>query len=556
MTRATLNHRPPPSAASSGTPRVEAPPNVGTPPSPSNSSGRRRTSVLVNAGANVLRCGVAIGVMFLLTPHIIRTLGADRYGLWMLVGALVGYLELLDLGFATATVRFVGACGRPEDVEPRNRLVSTLLLAYLVLGGVVLLAAHWVGATWAAGLPVDDARLFGWVFALLAWKSATSLPMSLFQGLLFGQQRICLVSVVRATWSLLFGVGACWALSAGHGLAGLAWATCLTAWGEQLSLLAVCWRVTPGLRIGLRRIDAKLLRDVMGFSLFALVTNLSTAALLRTDPILIQWYLPLSAVAVYALALKIAEQLLLLTKQAVNAFSPLLAELGGAGNEREIRQVWLDSTRMSLLAMLTFAGPIVGWAPELLTLWVGEEFRGAAPLLAVLGAALLIRIVHECGANVLAMTGRHRLVAMVALASAVLNVGLSLAFLPVWGLAGVAWGTFVATALTAVPLLSIVCRERALAGREFLLGTIWPAMRSAVALGAWIAALRCLVVPSNWLELFLLLAICAVVPPLAHWSLARRATARDQRAGEARRWNTLEIRLHARQGDCCEGDVR
>jgi O-antigen/teichoic acid export membrane protein len=64
------------------------------------------------------------GVGFLLTPFLIGRLGADSYGLFLLVTSVSGFLGVMDLGLGQATVRYVAYyCGR-EDLAGINRCVG------------------------------------------------------------------------------------------------------------------------------------------------------------------------------------------------------------------------------------------------------------------------------------------------------------------------------------------------------------------------------------------------------------------------------------------------
>src|ERR1700727_1404262 len=68
---------------------------------------RKRVSVRRNVSTNYLVQVTLVAVGFLTTPPLIHHLGIIRYGVWALIGSLIPYLELLELGFANATIAFV-----------------------------------------------------------------------------------------------------------------------------------------------------------------------------------------------------------------------------------------------------------------------------------------------------------------------------------------------------------------------------------------------------------------------------------------------------------------
>ena len=71
-----------------------------------------------NVLANWASLVVGTVVSLFLSPYIVHTLGDTAYGVWVLVGSLVGYLGLLDLGTRGAVTKYVAtyhAARRHED---------------------------------------------------------------------------------------------------------------------------------------------------------------------------------------------------------------------------------------------------------------------------------------------------------------------------------------------------------------------------------------------------------------------------------------------------------
>ena len=74
---------------------------------------------VTNAFASYARFGVSVAVVFFITPLFIRVLGADSFGLWSLVFALVGVVGLLDFGLLTTTTKYVAESKGRRDVRRR-----------------------------------------------------------------------------------------------------------------------------------------------------------------------------------------------------------------------------------------------------------------------------------------------------------------------------------------------------------------------------------------------------------------------------------------------------
>src|SRR5262245_7293697 len=83
---------------------------------------------------------LGIAISFFMMPFLIGHLGERMYGLWTLVGSILGYYGVMDLGLSSAVSRFISrAIGRrdPEDIK---RTICTGFYLFLGLGLLCVLA--------------------------------------------------------------------------------------------------------------------------------------------------------------------------------------------------------------------------------------------------------------------------------------------------------------------------------------------------------------------------------------------------------------------------------
>ena len=62
--------------------------------------------LLTNTFSNVSVLVIKLGITFLLTPVIVRSLGNYDYGIWEIIGSVLGYMGMLDLGLQPTISRF------------------------------------------------------------------------------------------------------------------------------------------------------------------------------------------------------------------------------------------------------------------------------------------------------------------------------------------------------------------------------------------------------------------------------------------------------------------
>jgi O-antigen/teichoic acid export membrane protein len=483
----------------------------------------RTLRVAINALTNYGRFAIAIIVFFLLTPFIIDKLGPDDFGLWSLIFSVIGFLGQLDLGFGTAVVKYVAECKGAGDVERRNQLLSTLAIVYFALAviaaaGVVALSLFFDRIFAIPADQQDKALRVLWIIATRA--VVLNLPLSLFKGILFGEQKIHLLNLVQAVSTILYGLAAWFILDHGFGLITLAWVNLGAMVIEHIAYVFLAYIYVRDLKISFSMVRGEFLKEAFSFSLFTFIVSVSALILLRTDPIIVKLFLPLSAVAVYAVALKISEYSHLLTKQFINVLSPLVAELKGSGEDEKIRFLLVNVTKFALVpaAVLTVAGYALG--REAIVFWVGPKFSGSWPVLALLMTAMMLAVPQMVASNVLTMTGHHKFTAYAAIASMFINIGLSLALVRPLNLVGVALGTLVATVIVdVVVIIGKACRLHGVSLGSYIRRVGPAALLPGGCQLAVTLALKKWMVPSSLIQLALLALPGVVVYGVVFWLL-------------------------------------
>lgn len=495
------------------------------------------------AVANYLRLGVTAASQLLLIPAVIRHLGSEAYGLYALVVSALGLCALLEFGAGVGALKAVARAGEAEDREAhgaRNATLSTLLVVTGGIGLVVLgvLLALLPSAPALLRVPAarqDEARalllLLGLRAAVLPW------PLGVFRSALVGRGDVALANGVQAAAALLYAVAGLVLLPRGLGLVGFGALSLAGFLAEHAAYVALCWRRIPSLRLSPRLFERSRLRDAVALGGAQTLVSLSGILLLRTDPLIVGWRLSLEAVAVYAVALKVAEQGLVVVKQFANALPPVVAALDRRGDRAGLGRLLVDGSRLSLLPAGLVGLPLLCFGGDLLALWVGPSFAAAGPALAVLTLAMVLTAPQMVFTSLFTYTGRYAWTGRVAALAAVVNLAASLALVGPLGLVGVSLGSLVAVVL--VDLLyagSLAARAHEVSrtrlfvhglGRPMLAGLVAAAV--APGLGALLptAGWASLIAKGVLLDLAFLLAfaLVAVRPAERARALARIARA-------------------------------
>jgi O-antigen/teichoic acid export membrane protein len=459
---------------------------VGTDPT----TGQRiQQRILLNTASNTVAKILALGTGFLLTPFILGHIGPTDYGLWVLIGSVLGYGTLLDLGIAGALIKYIAqyvAEGRREDV---GKLIATALRLYAGLGAVALtacLALAPLFPSWFA-VPGEKRATAVQLVVVMGIGLAVSIPAVVPSAILRGLQRYDLGSLVSSLGTLLFVAAAVAVLLAGGGVVSLAGVSVATTILAQILALWLIRRTAPWMRLGWAGGERSLMRVLGSFSIWLFVEDMMWRVQTRTDEIVIGAFLPISVITPYSIARRLGEIPQLVTDQFMKVLMPVASELHAERDMARLRSLFVAGSRVTLAVVVPLAAVVILLARPLLTVWVGPEYADAAILVALLGLATLIDTSTWPAGAVLQGIGRYRAIALLSVVAAAANLGLSLLLVRPLGVLGVAVGTLVPTAVVRLALvfpyaLRVMRVSAAEAVREIFLPALLPAIPAIAVL--------------------------------------------------------------------------
>ena len=454
-------------------------------------------NLMTGTATKYVLLAVNLGLGIVLMPFTVRHLGTSDYGLWMLVASLTAYFQLLDLGYGSGLVRHVAEADARGDIPRINRLLSTFASVYAVLG---LVAAAGIAALIVLVVPrfphlsAGQIRTGQLVLAILGIRMAIGFPMTVFGAATTARQRFALNNTVAIAVALVNGAVTYVVLSSGFGLLTLVGSTAAVGLASYGAYVWTARRAFPELRLRLSSFDRTLVYDVTVFSAYLFIIDVAVQIGFNFDNVVIGAALGTSAVAVYAVVLRLADYQRQLACQFNGLLFPITVRLGAGRQAAALESMLVEGTRIALVLVTGVTVCAIGFAGPLLAVWMGPAFETGVVPFYILAVTGIVLVGQGPLGNILLGTGRHRLVAFVSLGEALANLALSVMLVRRFGMLGVAVGTGMpVVAANLFILLPAACRQFGMTSTAFLRRIV-----GAPAAGILPAVAACVVLRSGF----------------------------------------------------------
>jgi O-antigen/teichoic acid export membrane protein len=257
--------------------------------------------------------------------------------------------------------------------------------------------------------------------------------------------------------------------------------------------------------------DRATFRMLARFSLLKFANNVSTNTVMQIDKVLVGALLSLAAVGYYFVPLQLAQRLTTVVGAVAVAFLPAASALHGRADRERLVELYLRATKVVAVLGLPLASLLVVFAHPILQFWIDPHFADKATLtLQALAVGYGINIFSTIPAITSDSLGRPGVTAAFSVASAALNVCLSLLLIPRFGILGAALAITI-NSVVLVPYFLLYVHRHVLAVPVALVVRRSIAGPLAAAALSWVPMLmlRGLVNGPATLVLALVLGFCA-----------------------------------------------
>lgn len=306
---------------------------------------------------------------------IINAMGLADYGIFGVIGDIVGILYMLNGALTTGSSRFITyALGEGDKQKTRDTFVTTLTI-HLIFAGVLLLLGEGVGIWYINNqMVIDPSRIQAAqvVLQLTLLSAVINITQVPFTSLIVAHERMSIYAWLAIADALL-KLGIAFALTKWGGDRLILYAFLILIQGILTTIFlrgycSYCFEECV-MRVGLKR---GLFGEISRFVGWNMIQNIITALNNQGLTMLIAAFFSPVVIAARAIAIKVlitATQFITNFRQAMN---PQIVKLYAAGEYEEYRNMVLNSAKFSFYIFWIMALPIIMNSDTLLTVWLGQ----------------------------------------------------------------------------------------------------------------------------------------------------------------------------------------
>ena len=307
---------------------------------------------------------------------ILRTLGVEDYGIYNVVGGVIGMLGFLNSNMLATYQRYFNVeMGRGNDGNVKSMFCSAIA-SQLILAAIVVILAECVGLWFVEHklvIPPTRMNAAFWVYQTAIISFLITILCAPFGALITAYEKMGVFAVISITDAVLrLGIVLILPYINQDKLITYAFLLLLISFLNIFFYVIYCKRFFPAITIGINW-NRNNLRSMLSFSGWSMIGLLSQTLKSQGINILLNMFFG----PVVNAARGISDQILSAVEQFTHSFQtsfrPQLTKSYARKDYEYMKQLYQSATKISFYLIFTLSLPIILETPYILQLWLGEH---------------------------------------------------------------------------------------------------------------------------------------------------------------------------------------
>ena len=460
---------------------------------------------------------VTVLIAILITPFLMRHLGEEMYGLWLLIIATVGWARFIDLGFSAAVQRSIAIALEAEDKDRINTIYSCAVVLYSILG---LFAAGAIAVLsffpMFLGVEAEFYDVVSLSLLVLSIKVLWDLGMCCFHGFFSGLLRYDIDANINTANEVLKAL-VIFALVPEFGVLGAVAATMVSDFVTNVYKIFYVRKIYPDFFFSMGLVKKVEFLNLFHYSKHIVLLTIAKTFGNNTDLLIISHLLGLTAVAIFGISKRLVFMVEELYLTVLGMFLPVFTRLMERKDDirEEVEQVFDLNFYLVVVCFI----PLVIFAQQFILLWLGEGFEQSRILVAGLAFAFLCRCISRPVETLLLAKARHSGLSVLKIIQLIVQLVLAVLLGSSMGIFGVLFATVISFYIGEVLLMLVLYKKHSgypVAGLVLKFVRANALLAAGALVGIYVIDL---VSPLSWLTITLYSGVTSIIVAVVCWFL-------------------------------------
>jgi O-antigen/teichoic acid export membrane protein len=383
-----------------------------------------------------LERAIVVITSLLLTPYLISVLGTNDYGLWVLVLSILGWFNVVDLGFPQAVQRQIIQALELKDNHRVNIVFSTGIVLFAILGLFSVLAL--VGLTQVPavfGITGPDQLTLVQILLVLSIKVFWGFLMNPFHGFFSGLLRFDIDANLSSLNAIVKALLVFWLISD------------LNIWGAVVATLAsdvltnilkviYAKRLFPSLAFNVKLASLDEIKALFAYSKHLVLNGIINTIGSKSGPMIITRLFDLPSLAIQQIAANLIMHTRAFVGTITGVFGPVYNKM--AAKKQNMEKIFIQTTTINIFLASVMFTCLLMFSKVFIILWVGEEFEYAAFILYFSVFSVLCAGFTTSANSILLAQANHKLLSLISFFIIIFNIPMAVFLGLEFGLIGLA----------------------------------------------------------------------------------------------------------------------
>ncbi|MFC1514974.1 lipopolysaccharide biosynthesis protein, partial [Candidatus Omnitrophota bacterium] len=319
---------------------------------------------------------IQLSIGFFLMPFMVSRLGAEIYGLWMLILSSAGYMYIFDFGIRGSAVKYISEYEAKEDFDTLNKVINTSWLLHIIAGLAVILIVFILSNFLQYFFKIDSHLIndFRLCFRIIGLNIGITFFLIIFMGILEGYKRQDIISGIEIAAFILQSFLIVLCIIRGSGIVSLAIILISVNVAKQAVRTILAFKICPRLRLGINFLSRATLRHIFSYSFFLFILQSLQNFLGALPNIILGALLGPIAITFYSIASRLIGYASTVLSTTSGVLVPFISSFQALDDKERLSKSFIVGSRYSYALVLFFGLTMLIMGKPFIKLWMGAKF--------------------------------------------------------------------------------------------------------------------------------------------------------------------------------------